>query len=352
MLQNAPFYWGSVRKIVESFGAVFSDIHIVRVDENGDVYQTLEVPISYGPKEKWVTMNTQNPMPGDDDPIEMRLPRMSYEVTGWQYDANRKLGSTGRTVQALVNDNTVLKAQFNPVPYNFSFVLHIMAKSVEDGLMIVEQILPFFGPEYSISVKDMPELNLEKDILIVHEGAVAQEDSWDGTAQERRIITWTMNFTVKGYLYPPVKLNKINLRTEINFQIDDGVNSLGDNLLPSIATVPNPLNVNAIDVEDSVDRRIAQNVVVTATPSSAVLFGGQSQTFNVIVVNDPDDSFTAQVQTSAQTVNDTYSSDLVHGRFTYTCGSGVRTTQEVITVKFVSGADPTKSVSISLTLNP
>jgi len=153
-------------------------------------------------------------------------------------------------------------------------------------------------------------------------------------------------------LYPPVKLNKVNLRTEINFQIDDGVNSLGDNLLPSIATVPNPLNVNAVDVELASDHRIAQNVVVTASPATTVLFGGQSQIFSVIVVNDPDDSFTAQVQTSSQTVNDTYSTDLVHGRFTYNCGIGARTSQEVITIKFVSGADPTKSVTVSLTLNP
>lgn len=357
MLQNVPFYWGSIRKIVESFGAVFADIHIVRVDNDGDVYQTLEVPISYGPKEKWVIRNTQNPMPSDDDPIEMRLPRMSYELTGWQYDSLRRLGSTGRTVQALVNDNTVLKAQFNPVPYNFSFVLHVMAKSVEDGLMIVEQILPFFGPEYAINVKDMPELELEKDVLIVHEGAVAQEDSWDGTFQERRVITWTMNFTVKGYLYPPVKLNKVNLRTEINFHIDDGINSLGNDLLPSITTVPNPLDVSAVDVsavdvEYSSDHRIARNIVVTSTPMSAVLFGGQSQIFSVIVVNDPDDSFTAEVETSSQTVNDTYSTDLVHGKFTYNCGSGARTAQEIISIKFLSGADPTKSVSVSLTLNP
>lgn len=352
MLQNAPFYWGSVRKIVESFGAVFSDIHIVRVDENGDPYQTLEVPCTYGPKDKWVIRNQQNPMPTEDDSIEMRLPRMSYELKGFQYDNVRKLGSTGRTVQALVNDNTVLKAQFNPVPYNFSFVLNIMAKTVEDGLMILEQILPFFGPEYTVQVKDMPELNLEKDILIVHDGGVTLDDTWEGSYQERRTITWELRFIVKGYLYPPVKLNKVNLRTEINFQIDDGSNSLGDNLLPSIATVPNPLNVNAVDVELASDHRVAQNVVITASPATTVLFGGQTQIFSVIVVNDPDDSFTAQVQTSSQTVNDTYSTDLVHGRFTYNCGIGARTSQEVITIKFVSGADPTKSVTVSLTLNP
>ena len=350
MLQNSPFYWGSVRKVVESFGVVFSDLHIVRSRADGTPYQTLEVPIEYGPKEKWLVRNTQNPMPSVDDPVEMVLPRMSYEMTGWQYDSSRKLTSTGRTVQALTNNNQVLKAQFNPVPYNFGFDLHIMAKNVEDGLMIVEQILPFFGPEYTISANDMPELELEKDIVIVHNGAVQTEDTWEGSFQDRRTITWSMNFTVKAYLYPPVKLTKVNLETDVYYRIDGGSND--PSILPSFGTVPNPITANATNIRNTTETRIDKRVVVISNPMSAVLTGGDGAIFIVTILNTINPVFTANVPSTAQSVNDTYSIDTVHGTFTYTAGVGARTTQETFSIDLIPMADPKQKITIKLVLNP
>src|ERR1044072_7699668 len=142
MLQNNPYYWGTIRKVVVAFGTIFSDIHIVREDKNGNPVQAIQVPCEFGPKEKWMTGNVQNPMPGVDDSVSMLLPRMSYEITGFTYDSERKLTSTGRTVQAVTNSNKVLMAQYNPVPYNIGFVLNVGTKTVEDGLMIIEQIIP------------------------------------------------------------------------------------------------------------------------------------------------------------------------------------------------------------------
>jgi len=218
MLQNNPYYWGTIRKIVIAFGTVFTDIHIVRTNKNGDPVQTILVPCEFGPKEKWMVRNVQNPTPGQDDPVEMVLPRMSYEINGFTYDSNRKLTSTGRTVKTITDDTKVLKKQFNPVPYNIGFNLNIVTKTMDDGLMIVEQILPFFTPDYTISVNDMPELDLVKDLPIVLTN-VAYEDTWDGSFQQRRTVIWTMQFTVKAYLYPPVKMQNVNLQTDIQYHL-------------------------------------------------------------------------------------------------------------------------------------
>jgi hypothetical protein len=219
MLQNLPYYWGTIRKVVVAFGAIFSDIHIVREDKDGNLVQTIQVPCEFGPKEKWMTRNTQNPMPGVDDQVEMVLPRMSYEVNGFTYDSVRKLTSTGKTVQAVTNNNKVLSSQFNPVPYNIGFTLNVMTKTIEDGLMIIEQILPFFTPDYTITVKDMPELDLLKDLPVILNNTT-YEDTWDGQLKQRRNVTWTMQFIVKAYLYPPVGLKKINLQTDVNWRLN------------------------------------------------------------------------------------------------------------------------------------
>lgn len=218
MFQNNPFYWGTIHKVVIAFGAVFSDIHIIRKDKNGNTVQTIEVPCNFAPAEKWMRKNKQNPNPGVDDQVEMVLPRMSYEITGFTYDAERQLPPTGRTVSAIVENNKVLKSQFNPVPYNIAFTVNIMTKTVEDSLMIVEQILPFFTPDYTITVKDIPELDLSKDLVIVL-GGMEYEDLYQGSLNDRRTIIWTLNFTVKAYLYPPVNVTKVNLRTNIKWRL-------------------------------------------------------------------------------------------------------------------------------------
>jgi hypothetical protein len=218
MLSAAPYYHRTIHKVVSAFGAIFSDIHIVRDNKDGDPVQAIQVPIEFGPHEKWLTRNLQNPMPGVDDQVEMVLPRISYEITSFTYDADRKLTSTGRTVKALVDGEKTLQTQYNPVPYNIGFQVNIMTKTIEDGLQIIEQILPFFTQDYTITVKDIPELDLLKDLPVVL-NSVQNEDTWDGQFQQRRTVIWTLAFTVKAYLYPPVGLTKINLRTKIYWHL-------------------------------------------------------------------------------------------------------------------------------------
>lgn len=218
MLTHSPYYHGSIRKVITAFGSLFSDIHIVRVNDtvSPPIEQSIKVPLSWGSKEKSFVRNIQNPTPGKDDQVQMTLPRMAWEITGFTYDANRKLTSTGNTMKAIINNQSVVKAQFNPVPYNIGFELGIMVKHNEDGLMIVEQILPFFTPDYTVTIKDIPELNLTKNIPFVLNSVSHEDTGGSGDLAERRIITWTLNFTAKAYLYPPTKMSKVILDSTVN----------------------------------------------------------------------------------------------------------------------------------------
>lgn len=220
MLSQNPYYWGTIRKVVTAFGTIFSDIHIVREDKDGNPVQAIQVPCEFGPHEKWLTRNIQNPMPGVDDQVEMVLPRLSYEINSFTYDSDRKLTSTGKTVKVLSDGNKVLAKQFNPVPYNIGFQVNVMTKTIEDGLMIIEQILPFFTPDYSITVKDVPEMEIEKDLVVVL-NSTSCEDTWDGQFQQRRTVIWTLQFTVKAYLYPPIGLLNVNLQAKVRWHLDN-----------------------------------------------------------------------------------------------------------------------------------
>ena len=219
MLSHPPFYFGTIRKTVVAFGSLFTNIQVVRVDASGTPIQTIQVPLTYGPKEKYLVRLKQDPMPSTGDQVEMVLPRCSYELRGMVYDETRKLTSTGYTAaQKFTGDNTGLQSQYNPVPYNITFEFNIMTKTIEDGLQILEQIIPFFTPDYVVRVADVPSLELQKDISFVLSG-ITSEDTYDGTFQERRTITFTLMFVAKAYIYPPVEIKKVILTAITNLRV-------------------------------------------------------------------------------------------------------------------------------------
>lgn len=335
MLSQNTYYWGTLRRIVVAFGSLFSDIHIMRADG-----KAIKVPLTYGPKEKWIYRTKQDPMPGVDDQVEMILPRLSYEVVSMQYDTLRKLTSTGRTMKTLMSDAGTLKAQFNPVPYNIAFNVYVMTKTIQDGLMIVEQILPFFTPEYTVTITDMPDMGFTKDIPIVLNG-IQSEDTWDGDFKERRTITWILSFVAKAYLYPPVIPTKVILKADTNFDIDDLV---GTPALPSIVTTPLPMGANADTITGAQDTLTDLTVKVLAAPGAATLGSGQHQVFAVQVINTSDVVFTYSG------VSPTDTATLVGNTFTYTAGT--RTQQETVVVEFTAHADTSKHAVVVLTLNP
>jgi hypothetical protein len=209
MLNNNIFYHGITRKIIVAFGSLFSDIRIAR--KNGDtIEQTIAVPIAYAPKEKWIVRIEQDPTL--ENHVYTTLPRLSFEITGMNYDAGRK---TNRMNYITCGDGTTLTRTYAPVPYNIDVSLYCLTKTQEDALQIVEQILPYFTPEYTVSLRGVPESNIVMDVPIILESVNIQDD-YDGDFNQRRFVTYTMNFTLKANFYGPVVNGKIITNTLVD----------------------------------------------------------------------------------------------------------------------------------------
>ena len=163
------FYHESLRKIIIAFGTIFNNIHIHRKDSNGKVVQSLKVPLAYSPKEKFIARLDQQPDLVQDRRIAVTLPRMGFEISGLSYDPSRKLNRMGqiKKVRATSTDGKVMNKQFNPVPYNISMNLYSFTSSAEGGLQIVEQILPFFQPDYTVTIRAIPNMNIVRDVPII-----------------------------------------------------------------------------------------------------------------------------------------------------------------------------------------
>jgi hypothetical protein len=202
MLNIPPFYHGLTRKVIVAFGSLFSSIKIQREGTDGQIAQTVNVPLSYAPKEKWLVRIEQDP--ALEKHTYITLPRMSFEITGMSYDAARKTNRMSK-VTAINTDTTPksVNQSYSPVPYNFDISLYVISKTQEDCLQIIEQILPFFTPEFTLSINAVPDLDVVMDIPIVL-NTVNIEDNYDGSFQERRFVTYTLNFTVKSNFYGPV----------------------------------------------------------------------------------------------------------------------------------------------------
>lgn len=216
-MYNNTFYHGIIRKTIVAFGSLFSDIYIERkvgasgIDSvTGSTIQRLQIPISYAPKEKWLVRLEQDP--NLDTYVYTTLPRMSFEITGYNYDASRRLSKINKII---CNDNS-MKTTYAPVPYNIGINLYVLTKTQEDAMQIVEQILPTFGPEYTLSIRAMPSMDVMQDVPVILNNVTLQDD-YDGSFQIRRFVTHTLTFTLKLNLFGPVDDNgNIILKTFTN----------------------------------------------------------------------------------------------------------------------------------------
>lgn len=200
------FYFGTIRKYVTLFGTLFDDILIERTNSTGHLTSLIKVPITYAPKDKMLARTLADP-DIDRQTAVPTLPVMSFEMTGITYDGSRKLNTIRRTVVSDTDPNK-MKYQYAPVAYNIGFRLHIYVKNAEDGTKIIEQILPYFTPDWTTTVQLIPEMEITLEIPVVLD-RISQEDSYDGSFKERRAITWTLDFTLKGYMYGPIKKGSI-----------------------------------------------------------------------------------------------------------------------------------------------
>jgi hypothetical protein len=203
MLDGNVYYHGTIRKAIVAFGRLFSDIYIDRKQGDsvsGTTIQRLQVPLSYAPKEKWLVRLDQQP-DLENNVTMISLPRMSFEINSYAYDSSRKLNR----MQQIKNDSLVTTRSkvYTPVPYNIDVSLYILTKTQEDGLQIIEQILPTFTPEYTLSINAVPEMDIIIDVPIILTG-VSVVDEYDGNFQDRRFVTHTLNFEMKLNLFGPI----------------------------------------------------------------------------------------------------------------------------------------------------
>ena len=196
---GTQFYNQAVRKTVVSFGTLFNNIELKKTVD-GQVIETEKVPLAYGPKQKFLYRLQGNPTDGRK--VAITLPRIYFEMTGIDYDASRKTPATQK-YKTVINDNgNEVRTQYVPVPYNISFEVGILCKSQDDGLQILEQILPFFQPSFSMSLKFIPDMDEVRDVAVVL-NSVDFDDDWEDDFSTRRSITYTMQFTAKSYIYGP-----------------------------------------------------------------------------------------------------------------------------------------------------
>lgn len=196
------FYHKTLRKYVTLFGTLFNDVYINRANNSNTTVDTLKIPITYGPKSKTFQRLDSDPLL--NRPFETSVPRMAFEMTGMAYDPARKLVSANKGYITVNPLNNGIKYAYNPVPYNIDFSLYIQVKNAEDGTRILEQILPYFTPEWTTTVNLIPDIGARLDIPVIINN-VSSEDSYEGDASEQRRIIWTLNFTMKGYIFGPVK---------------------------------------------------------------------------------------------------------------------------------------------------
>ena len=239
------FYHESLRKIIIAFGTIFNNIHIHRKDSSGNVIQSLKVPLAYSPKEKFIARLDQQPDLVQDRRVAVTLPRMGFEISGLSYDPSRKLNRMGQVkkVRSTSTDGKIMNKQFNPVPYNISMNLYSFTSSAEGGLQIVEQILPFFQPDYTVTIRAIPTMNIVRDVPIVL-NSVSYEDTYDGAYTNRRAVNYTLNFTAKTYLYGPITTQRVIKETQADSYTDTGSGTRRES---RIIVVPNPTTADADD---------------------------------------------------------------------------------------------------------
>jgi len=214
MLNNPHFYNRTIRKIVVGFGSMFNNIQLVRYSKDGlTAHDITKVPLNYGAKEKYIVrINTD---PTLTKSIATTVPRMSFDLVGVQYDSSRKQQTT---LQNFAFASSKMKTQYAPIPYNFDFSLSIYVRNTEDGTQILEQILPFFTPDFTITIDFIEDMDQVYDMPVML-NSVSPEIDYEGDLMSTRLIIWNLNFTAKAYIWPPVIQDNGGLILQANANI-------------------------------------------------------------------------------------------------------------------------------------
>jgi hypothetical protein len=236
-------YHQRIRKSVAMFGKMFNDIYIVRRDAAGNQLNTQKVPLSYAPKRKFLERIRENPDLIEDTKVAIKLPRMSFEIVSFNYDPQVQLQKTNNFNVA--GSTNAIRNKFNAfVPYIINFQLSIYAKNQDDALQVVEQVIPFFNPQYTLTIKPFDDYpTIKEDVPITLTG-VTFTDDYESPLEARRTIIYTLDFDMKVRFYGPVGSQGIIRTTNVDlYNMHAGLND-SDILIETIRVTPDPANVS------------------------------------------------------------------------------------------------------------
>ena len=235
------YYHEIIRKTIVSFGTLFNQVYIKHKDAEGDAYSEIRVPISYGPSQKFLARIEQQA--NLNKPVQITLPRMSFEMNSIQYDSSRKSGVT-QTFKA--SDGNNLKKVYLPVPYNIGFELNILSKLNDDSLQIIEQILPYFQPAFTLTVDLVDSIGEKRDIPIVLDNITFQDD-YEGDFSTRRALIYTLQFTAKTYLFGPIASTTDGLIRKVQVDTHTSTDIVSAKREMRYTVQPDPVNAEPDD---------------------------------------------------------------------------------------------------------
>jgi hypothetical protein len=250
------FYHEILRKTIISFGTLFNNITIQRVNDNGDVFSSLQVPLAYSPTQKFLARLEQSP--DLNKPVQISLPRMSFEFIGLYYDSQRKVTTTQFFVSKDKSNNELRRA-YMPVPYNMDFELSIFTKSNDDMLQIVEQILPFFQPHFTLTVDLVDQIGEKRDVPVIL-NSISMDDTYEGTFDSRRALIYTLKFTAKTYLFGPISTQDVS---------KDIIKKVSIGFIAGDST-PTPRRELSYSIEPVATKSYSNNVVTTLSSNIEV----------------------------------------------------------------------------------
>ena len=201
-----PFYYSSFKKIVAGFGKLFANLYVIHRNESGLEKERIKVPLAYGPTEKYLGRNIEDPTL--DRGYALKLPRMAFQIDKIEYDSARKLNTLKKNIQPIQDSQGNVIRQYQGVPYKIGISLFIMAKYVDDGNQLIEQILPWFTPSYTITINSIPGMNYKDDVPVILTSVVL-DDNYEKDWRTRREVIWTLSFEVRTIFYGPIVEKKI-----------------------------------------------------------------------------------------------------------------------------------------------
>lgn len=263
------FRHSTIKNVIAGVGTLFNDINIARFDTAGNEVSRLKVPLSYGPKQKFIVRREQDTDPDLIRNMEISLPRLAFELKNISYDANRKLSTIQRTVVGNSSTGT-LSTRYEKISYDLGFQLHVMTKNTEDGLQIIEQILPYFGPDFCITYRSFPIDTLINVPIQIEDTTFSEE--YEGDFTERKAFIATISFKAKINLYGPTTDTNVILSSTVNFIDFDSM------FVSGITTTPLGLLADVYGVTGATFATVIMAVTGGATAGSIGATGSVSKT--------------------------------------------------------------------------